>query len=268
MKFYDADNASDMAGLANRHEQEIAAKARKSSAGRWIIYEFTDESGKVVFQKCRIPLGGSEKTFKQRHWAPTEPHGYKWEYQRPREGDRLIYHLPQVLRAKTSGAVVWWTEGEKDADRLEEELEGDDCTTTHIDGAGNSTPEQAEHFRGHTGLVVLLMDRDKDNEHGRNPGAYCVIKRYEQLRGVGLKRSQICVAAPAVGKDVYDHLSAGHGLDELVWITDLTELRAKYELGAGFSAWNYRSLPEIDHELQEGLSEIQRNGWHPKVEKR
>lgn len=263
MKFFDADSASDMDALDQRRSRRIAREERKVSAGRWTIYPYYNEHGEKVFEKCRIPLGDGKKTFRQRHFAPTEPHGYKWDYHRPREGDRLLYNLPDLLRAKASGADVWWTEGEKDAGRLEEELTGDDCAVSHIDGAGNSTPEQAEWFRGDLGRVFLAMDLDEDDEHGRNPGVFCVIRRFDQLRAVGLKLSQLFVVAPAVGKDIFDHLAAGLTLDDLVFITDLGPLREKAERGKGFGAWGYRDHSETAEEIGRLLAE--RGGWFPVV---
>lgn len=260
MKYFDAANADDMAALDDRRKRSIEREERKVAAGRWIIYKFYDEHGRVLFEKCRIPLGGGKKTFRYRHMAPVEPHGHAWDYHKPPEADRYLYHLRELLRAKASGADVWWTEGEKDADRLEEELEGDDCTVSHHQAAGNSTPEQAEWFRDHNGYVVLLMDMDQDNEYGANPGAFDVIRRYDQLREVGLPKERLRVAAPAVGKDVHDHLSAGLGLSDLVAVTDLRPLREKAKRGNGFSAWGYGpSDPYLDEFFASGRK------WEPKV---
>lgn len=149
----------------------------------------------------------------------------------------LLYNLPAVTRAAYVGGTIWWTEGEKDADSL---IKLGIPATTHWQGAGRATVAQAEWLTN-ASQVVLLYDVDKDDAHGGNAGAKDVLRRYEILRAYGLPRDRISVGHAAVGKDVTDHLEAGLGLDELVWLTSLWEIRRKAEqtTRSTFSACGY-----------------------------
>ena len=230
-----------------------AARPRRDGPN-WVHYKYRDASGRVIFDKVRVPKPDGGKGFLYCYqgsgWAKGIPFWGK-----PPWADSYLYNVPELLQAKESGADIWWCEGEKDADRLEEE---DVTTTSHHGGAGHINAAQAEWFRGHTGRVILLMDLDEDGPTGANPGAYDVIRRYDLLLAVGITREQIRVAAPKVGKDIYDHLVAGRTLDELVWVTDLRPLRDKAERGNGFAGSGY---PQADPEMEEALAQIEREGW-------
>lgn len=233
----------DAAVQRERQRNDDASDAKELRMAKWIVYKFYDEYGRVIFEKVRRPLDAPpprDKTFFYRHTVEGfTDGGMERANLKPSYADDYLYHLTDLLRAKASGADVWWTEGEKDADKLEEFLDAPDCTVSHHGGAGKISPEQVGWFRDHTGYVGLLMDLDADDEHGANPGAYDVIRRYDLLRAVGLPRERLRVFAPAVGKDVYDHLTAGKGIADLVPVTDLRPLREKALRGNGFSGWGY-----------------------------
>ncbi len=187
-------------------------------------------------------------------WVPKP----NWWNPHKREGaDRLLYHLPELISARDAGQPIWWTEGEKDTDNVRA---AGQVATSHHGGAGNTHVEQAEWFAGHTGLVVLLMDNDPDDERGGNMGAYDVVRRVDLLVAAGLKLDQLRVGRAKVGKDVSDHLAAGLGLDELVWVSDLAPLRKKalrtrmstlraYRRGSGgvdVANWGRKIQPQED----------------------
>lgn len=252
----------DDEALGERHRRIVRREQQRARKKSWVVYPYRDPSGAVVFEKVRIPVGGDgqrDKTFRYRHWAPVEPHGWAWEWCKPPGADGYLYHLPDLLGAKASGDDIWWCEGEKDADRLEEE---DVITTSHHGGAGKVTARQAEWFRGHPGRVILLYDRDEDGPTGANPGAYDVVRRYDMLRAVGIPSERIGVAGPAVGKDIFDHLNAGQPLDAIEWVADLDPFREKAKRGNGFGAWGYVEVPP---DLTEAIARIERDGWHPEV---
>lgn len=201
-------------------------------------YVFRKPDASEYFRRRRWrlepPLPGRTKDITYL-WVRTK---YNIIHKKREHADDLIYNLPEVLDAKATGETVWWTEGEKDADSL---TRLGVVATSHHGGAGKINATQASWFRGHTGLVALLYDVDADDERGGNPGAADVIRRYDLLLKAGVPRDQIAVGHALVGKDVTDHIEAGHQLDELVWLDDLTALQEKAALttrgtfrGAGY----------------------------------
>jgi len=171
--------------------------------------------------------------------------------------DRCLYRLPE-LRAGLAARVpaVFWTEGEKDCTAADELLCDDEVGTwidplhlvvaavCHHGGAGKSTPQQAEHFRGYGGLVYVAVDWDE-------AGAACGLQRYHWLRNVGVRAELVRPAdgaldpsrierggrgnsgadrfaleeearerglhkLPGGGADLTDHVDAGYALRDLV----------------------------------------------------
>ena len=88
----------------------------KKPRGKFVCaYQYTDESGKVLFEACRYQRPDGDKTFSLRQPDPTDPSGYKWT----KEGARLVlYRLPEVLKAIKDGRPVFVCEGEKDCDNM------------------------------------------------------------------------------------------------------------------------------------------------------
>ncbi len=76
-------------------------------------YNYRDENGALAFQKRRFVDEDGRKTFRQRR--PSED-GSWISYL----GDipKILYNLPEVLKAKEKGEEIWVVEGEKDADTL------------------------------------------------------------------------------------------------------------------------------------------------------
>lgn len=106
-------------------------------------YDYTDESGAVLFQVCRfVP-----KDFRQRR--PDGDGGWTWNTSGVR---RILYRLPQIKNAPE----VWITEGEKDADNL---AAVGFCATCNSGGAGKWRDEYNEALRSK--VVLIVPDNDK-----------------------------------------------------------------------------------------------------------
>src|SRR5439155_3256248 len=69
------------------------------------VYRYVDESGELLFEVVRFP----GKQFRQRR--PDGNGGWLWKLGETR---RVLYQLPQVLEARSSGATIYIVEGEKD----------------------------------------------------------------------------------------------------------------------------------------------------------
>lgn len=243
-------------------------KARKAARQRTKIHPYHDEQGRKVFERVRWYDDEGNKQVAYRHavgrgWAlglDNDPVPFK---EKPDGADRYLYRLPRLLQelAKGPAGVVWWTEGESDADALWNEHEV--CATSHHQGAGNASPLQAEWFRGFEGWVLLCADADSDTPEGGNVGAKCVIKRLDLLTALGVKA---LVLMPGEGKDIRDHLDAGLGLGDLVRVEGkaLAELRAKAARTTVGSLRAYLDSPEV-RELGEALGDDGR-GWKVRVQ--
>ncbi|MFB7722310.1 hypothetical protein [Nocardia sp. NPDC056100] len=147
----------------------------------------------VVVRKKTPHEHGEKKSFNQARWT-----GTSWE---PTGFAPIPYRLPEVVDGVQSGREIYVVEGEKDVQRA---MDAGQIATCNAMGAGNWTEQHAKWLHG-AGRVIVVADRDR-------PGYLHASKVAETLHGhVG----EVRVLQAAVGKDLYDHLDAGHGLDQL-----------------------------------------------------
>lgn len=194
---------------------------------RDVHYVYTDQHGRPSY---RVVRNADKKFWQQRLTANGE-----WV---SGLGDtpRVLYRLPAVLRAVDEGRTVYVVEGEKDADAVARIGE---CGTTNPGGAGNfgKVADAPEVLRG--AHVVVVADRD---EPGRKHAADVV----RRLEGVA---ASVTVRQAASGKDISDHLAAGHTLDQL----EVLELDGDDALqGDDTPAWNlpasfWQARPVLAH---------------------
>lgn len=176
--------------LSDRHKPDDTFSA---------TYEYCDAQGRPIYRVVRAP----GKKFWQQHLTPNG------EWVAGLNGvPRVLYRLPEVLRAVANGETVYVCEGEKDVDRVR--VEGV-AATCNSGGAGKFTDSHADVLAGAT--VVIIADRDK-------PG----MEHAEQVRALLLQRGcSVRVAMAATGKDAFDHLAAGRTLDQLLDVDPATD---------------------------------------------
>ncbi|WP_436785779.1 DUF3987 domain-containing protein [Yinghuangia sp. YIM S10712] len=158
-------------------------------------YPYVDESGVVLCRVRRYEPGFNDerKTFRQFRADGTP--GVK-------DVRKVPYNLPAVIAAAQAGGLILVGEGEKCADALT----GVGMTaTTNIGGAGKWRDEYSRYFVG-ASEVVVIADRDE-------PGRRHATQVAESLDRVGVP---VRVVEPAVGKDAFDHVTAGKGFHDLV----------------------------------------------------
>ena len=121
LKMRDLFHEQQQTSSTQNHKAPAAKPAAKPSGakkprGKFVCaYQYTDESGKVLFEACRYQRPDGDKTFSLRQPDPTDPSGYKWT----KDGARLVlYRLPEVLKAIKDGRPVFVCEGEKDCDNM------------------------------------------------------------------------------------------------------------------------------------------------------
>lgn len=165
-------------------------------------YNYVDERGKLLFQKQRFINEAGKKTFRQRK----KNDDGKWIYSL---GDtpKVLYHLPEVLKAAAEGDTVWVVEGEKDAETIRR-LGG--VATTMPGGAGKWLDLHTEALVG--AEVYIIRDND-------SPGIDHALKVYEALRSRDIDVT-LCMP-PLEHKDVTDFIEAsGDLVDLIIWQPD------------------------------------------------
>src|SRR5690606_471494 len=116
---------------------------------------------------------------------------------------RVLYRLPDVVRAVREGRTVYVVEGEKDADRL---ASMGLCATTAPGGAGKWRDEYTEPLRG--ARVVVLPDNDE-------PGRAHAEMVARALRAVSADVRVVHLPDLPEKGDVSDWLDAGGTAEEL-----------------------------------------------------
>ena len=115
-------------------------------------YPYLDVQGTLLYECVRY----EPKEFRQR--SPKPEGGWNWS---TKGIERVLYHLPELVKAKASRSV-FVVEGEKDADALSElKL----VATCNIGGAGKWCDEYSTYLKDRH--VVILPDND---EAGRQHG--------------------------------------------------------------------------------------------------
>lgn len=166
-----------------------------TSGDGWVAeWIYRDELNRPLFRVVKYP----GKQFRQHAYDPASGEFL------PKLGStrRVLYRLPEVLRAAAAGETIWIAEGEKDVDRLV--LAGVQATC-NPGGAKKFRAEFVESLKG-AAEVVLVADRDTTGlEHVDQ------IASLLNLAGIPWRAVQA-----RSGKDAYDHLTLGHSIDEFV----------------------------------------------------
>lgn len=201
-----------------RTQQEMAARRAALAAERGpqtgptrlvrsYIYEQAD--GTPAGSVCRYVTPHEHKDvkdFRQFQWDTKRrkyiAHGF----------DPVLYHLPEVRQAVDEGRTIVLVEGEKDADRGRAE---GFVATCNAMGADTFTADHAAQLAG-AARVVIVADRD---QAGYRHAAHV----RDLISGtVGA----VYTVRAVEGKDLSDHLDAGHPISALVPCDPLAELHA------------------------------------------
>jgi hypothetical protein len=132
----------------------------------------------------------------------------------------ILYRLPALIEEPSR--VVWWCEGEADADRLASLRR---LSTTFPGGAGKSNDDATRLMKGRR--VVVLIDNDDAGRAGSRKLADALLAaRVEWVKLLELP------GLPA-GGDVSDWLDAGHRDDELEQLArEAPECKSEAEAGS------------------------------------
>jgi Protein of unknown function (DUF3631) len=118
------------------------------------VYRDADSQPYLLVKKCRD--GNGKKQFPQSHWD-----GSRWLKGKP-AGPKIPYRLPDLIAA-TASTIIYFCEGEKDADALAKL--GFVATTASEGAAAFWDPSLTPYFKDHD--VVVLPDADRvGRRHG------------------------------------------------------------------------------------------------------
>lgn len=192
-----------------RHILEGACRCglthREAPATNQETYDYVDAVGRLLYQVVRL----SGKQFRQRRPAPDG--SWLWNLHGV---TRVLYRLPAVLEAAAGDDPIYVVEGEKDVHAVER---AGATATTNPGGAGKWRAEYATVLHG-AAEVVIVADNDPPGiAHARQVAA--------SLNGV-----PHTLVRAAAGKDVSDHLAAGHPLTGLLPLLDDEDLPQPEEL--------------------------------------
>jgi hypothetical protein len=172
-----------------------------------IEYIYQDEGGKPLYKKIRT----EDKKFCISSYSASGA----WE-KGLKCDQRVLYHLPEVLKAKEMGTSIFLVEGEKDAERLR--LQGI-VATTPIEGAGSSLREEyVSQLEGSN--IVLLYDEDIAGYKRRDQWLSLLERKVPSLKVVKLPGLEFQEKS---GQDVSDWLRNGHTIKELFELVEKTE---------------------------------------------
>lgn len=186
----------------NGTDQPTPVQSASPSGKRHIVktYSWVDEESHELFQTVRY----EPKDFRQRHRDPVT-NEWVWNLNGCR---RVPYHLPQLMDGVAVGATVYQVEGERDVESLEAIGEVATCNPMGA-GVGKWRPEYNEFFRDADVVIVA----DWDSEASGYAGQAHAKTIYDNLIFVARR---VRIVRAKTGKDVTDHLNAGHSLADLV----------------------------------------------------
>jgi hypothetical protein len=185
----------------------LVEESRSTAPSIVATYDYTDESGALLFQVCRF----EPKTFRQRR--PDGRGGWIWSLGETR---RVPYGLAELAIAILFEEVVYIVEGEKDVDALRTKKL---VATCNPGGAGKWRAEYNESLRG-ADIVVIGDNDDAGREHAQQVAAalHGIAKRVRVL-----DLTHVWPACPDKG-DVSDWFAAGGTAERLTaLIADLRD---------------------------------------------
>ena len=175
----------------------------KPSAKLVKTYDYTDDSGHLLYQVCRyVP-----KNFKQR--CPGGGGDWIWN---TTGVERVLFRLPEITQDIAHGLPVFVCEGEKDV--LDMAKRGFSATC-NPGGAGKWQDSYSETLRGAD--VIIVADKDKSGREHAQDVAF-------KLRGAA--KFVRVIELPDINgktvKDAADFFAAGGDLDQMQNLVDHT----------------------------------------------
>lgn len=200
-------------------------------------YRYVNRDGElvqeVVRQECTAH-GDRHKQFKQLFV------GARRDGSAPAGFVPVLYRAPQVAEAVRTGVEVWVVEGEKDVHTAESLGL---VATTNTQG-GRAFPDHlVEEFRN--ARVVVVLDRDAT-------GWARGVELHSKFTAVGATVSLRLPAVDFAKADLTDHVTAGHGIDELLAVS-IGEITGRHALATSLGAAQSKAK-SVDQAVREAYA--------------
>jgi 5S rRNA maturation endonuclease (ribonuclease M5) len=230
-KFMPGGGAMALKTRRSESDRSIHQPEEQSEPARIVAtYDYIDPAGNLRYQAVRY----APKSFRQRRPDPDAAGKWLWDMTNV---ERILYHLPEVLRAET----VCICEGEKDCDNLNALGY---CATTNVAGAKNWIPAYAEQLKGKH--VIIFPDDDPD-------GQLRVKAIIESCRGKALSIKVLKLPT----KDISDFIEAQFNPDiSKVEIDKLIQLTSHLQPPPPLY-----SIAEMDRAYHEFVNRLQDNAF-------
>lgn len=192
-------DTADILAAAGLDWSAICSERDRARQQPEVRYHYRDEQGAELFQVVRTP----PKRFWQGHYDADG----RW-INNMRDVRRVLYRLPEVIKAVAEGEEVWVAEGEKDVETL---VAHGVCATTNPMGANKDgkkwRTEYTETLRA--ARVTIVADKDED---GRGHATAI-------LAALRAADADVRIVEAAHGKDAADHFAGGGNLATFVETT-------------------------------------------------
>jgi hypothetical protein len=188
-------------GRYREHGYPMVGQPDRPSRGEsWFVHEWSPGCP-VAWKVRQTCVRCGERTF---HWRQPDGRG-RTKSGKP-AGVIPLVGLWELYKALDAGELVhvYLTEGDSDAIAVRQTGQLA-CT------AGGVTDWRPEHYDQLDGVAFATICADRDE-----PGRAHAREVKAQLKA---RRIRSCIVEPIVGKDVRDHLQAGHSLSELVAVS-------------------------------------------------
>lgn len=162
-----------------------------------VTYDYHDANGVLIYQVVRYYKNGKKQFFQRR---PDDRGGW---INGMSNVDRVLYRLPDVIRAAGEQQRIYIVEGEKDVESLR--IRGL-VATTNVGGAGKWRSAYNQALTGAD--VVILPDND-------DPGRAHAEQVRSSLQGLAASARIVRLPDLPKGGDISDWLHAGHTITEL-----------------------------------------------------
>ena len=187
--------------LSGRNPEDNRKPKHGTKPGKVIAtYDYTDVSGKLVFQVVRRETLDADtgEVLNQKHFSQRRPNGAGWVWDL-KGVTRQLYRLSRLAAAET----VWIVEGEKDVHSLEA------CGAIATTNAGGAKAQWEPQYTAALAGKHVIICGDSDAP-GRERDATVAT----MLHGVAASISMVQLPAGLI-KDVTDWFEAGQTLDAL-----------------------------------------------------
>ncbi|GEM_PF-4338256 len=115
-------------------------------------YPYRDEQGQLLFEKWRCLDENDEKTFRQKR-----PDGNGWWRYSLGDVRKVLYRLPELIKALEEGKDILILEGEKDCETAADDGEASTC---NFEGGGKWNDSYTALFANSKSRVFLCLDND------------------------------------------------------------------------------------------------------------